>query len=106
MDPFVLVMFGIAAALIVAIAIGSVYHVKKAKFKPVFRRLSDGSLQMEFTGFGGLQTTRTERFQAEYPVGRQVSYQGKLYQIVDIRAVSDAGLARTDLKMVCYLEEI
>ena len=105
MDLFLVGCIGVAVVLIVIVIIGSYHHVHKAGFKPKFVRLSDGSIQMEFDGFGGIQSSRTKRFHEEYRQGMTVSYQGGEYIITDIQEQSNPTLARADLKMVCYLEE-
>ena len=96
----------IALFLIVTVIVGSYYHVHKAKFKPKFRKLSDGSLQMEFSGFAGLQTSRTKRFYEQYKVGMKIEYDGKFYEIEEIKEQAELGVARTDQIMVCYLREV
>ncbi|MFV0362883.1 MAG: hypothetical protein ACK5LL_07320 [Suipraeoptans sp.] len=97
------VLVAIFVVLVIIIIFSSYYHVKKAKFKPKFRELSDGSIQMEFGEFGGAQTSRTERFLQEYKIGQEVTYGGEKYFIEEIREVSDPSVVRNDIKMVCYL---
>jgi len=99
------IMLGIIVVLLVIAVIGIRHHLYKAKFNPEFRSLSDGSLQMEFAGFGGIQTTRTKRFYEQYRIGMKVEYQGNEYQIEEIQQQSDPSMIRRDVIMICYLKE-
>jgi hypothetical protein len=105
-DPFLLVCGAIILVLVIAIVLGTYHHVYKAKFKPKFIQFSDGSLQMEFSEFGGVQTTRTERFYKQYKIGMQITHNGKNYEIVQFKEICNPSVIRTDLKIVAYLEEV
>jgi len=103
---FFMVLVGIIIVLIIVLIVGINHHIHKAPFKPKFKKLSDGSLQMEFIGFGGLQTSRTKRFHEQYKVGMKVEYQGKRYEIEEIKEQSEVTAMRADIVMVCYLREV
>ncbi|MDH6365977.1 MULTISPECIES: hypothetical protein [unclassified Breznakia] len=109
MDEATLVIGGctvVIIVLVIAIILGSRHHVKKAAFKPVFRKMDDGSLCMEFLNFGGIQKERTRRFYEEYAVGKTVSYQGIIYEITQIKEVTYETLAKKyNIKMVVYLRQ-
>jgi hypothetical protein len=106
MDPFILVCGILFGALVIGIIIGSYHHVHKASFKPKFVLLSDGSLQMEFYNFGGLQTERTKRFYNQYSIGMEIAYQNKRFKITQIKEIDDSSTLRLDKKIVAYLEEV
>lgn len=100
-------LLGFIIVCVIIIIVATKNHLHKTPFKPNFVRLSDGSLQMEFLEFGGLQKSRTERFLKEYYAGKSVSYEGNTYHIAEIREVGYTSVARVnDVKMVAYLEEI
>lgn len=103
--PVFLVLIIIIFILVAAIAVGSYLHVHKPKFNPVFKKLSDGSVQMECTGFAGIQTTRTKLYYEKYKPGMELMYQGQKYKIVEFKEVSDPGLLKQELKIVAYLEK-
>jgi hypothetical protein len=103
---FFMILVGIIIVLIIVLVVGINHHIHKAPFKPKFKKLSDGSLQMEFDGFGGIQTSRTKRFLEEYKEGMKVEYQGKMYEIEEIKEQSEVTVTRTDRVMVCYLREV
>ncbi|OCG20956.1 hypothetical protein A9G11_09690 [Gilliamella sp. wkB108] len=105
-DPIVLIILIVAVILFIAVAIGSYRHVHKTGFKPTFRKLSDGSVQLECTGFGGLQTTRTKRFYEKYKLGMELIYENKRYKIVEFKELIDPSLLQEDRKIVAYLEEV
>ncbi len=105
MDPIVLIMCAIIFVLVIVAIIGSRNHVRKAAFKPKFMKLGDGTVNMEFYNFGGLQTARTKRFYEQYKVGMQVSCEGKEYRIAEFKEVAIDSLVRSDVKIVAYLEE-
>lgn len=105
-DPVVLVMLVLVVILIIVIAIGSFYHVHKTSFKPIFKELSDGSVQMECTGFGGIQTTRTKRFFDQYKLGMELIYKSNRYKIVEFKELKDPSLLKEELKVVAYLEKV
>jgi hypothetical protein len=105
LDPVILVLGGVFVVLIVVIVIASVHHTKKAGFKPVFVRLSDGSVEAHFKGFSGMQTSRTARFREQFHVGDTLVYGGRDFEIVEIREQSFAGIA-PDVRMVAYLRPL
>lgn len=109
MDTDTIVIIGLIVFIIIMIGvviIGSYHHVNKAKFKPIYKTLSDGSLQIEFSGFGGLQKERTKRFLDEYSVGMNIIYNDKEYIVEEIKEVAEGTITRADLKMVLYLKEV
>jgi hypothetical protein len=95
----------VIVVLLIIVVVASYHHVHKAAFKPKFRRLPDGSLSMEFAGFGGLQTSRTKRFHEQYKIGTVVVHEGKRYKIAQLKEISDPSLIREDVKIVAYLED-
>ena len=103
---FFMILVGIFIVLLVVLIVGLNHHIHKAPFKPRFKQISDGSLQMEFNGFGGVQTARTKRFHEQYKVGKQVEYQEKRYEIEEIKEQSEVTLVSGDIIMVCYLREV
>ena len=100
---FFMILVGIFIVLLVVLIVGLNHHIHKAPFKPRFKRFSDGSLQMEFTGFGGMQTARTKRFNEQYEEGMKVEYQGIEYEIEEIK---EQGAAGGDVVIMCYLREV
>ena len=103
---FFMILVGLIIVLLVVLIVGINHHIHKAPFKPKFQRFSDGSLQMKFNGFGGMQTARTKRFNEQYKAGMKVEYQGIEYEIEEIKEQGEATLAGGDLVMVCYLREV
>lgn len=70
--------------LVAAIIIGIWYQINYAKFKPKFRQFSDGSVQMEFYGVAFNNARQMARFNAEYQVGQDVTWNGRHFVIEQI----------------------
>lgn len=104
-DPELLIILAIIIVFIIIAAVGIYHHNYKAGFKPIFRAFSDGSVQMEFMGFG-LKTVRTKRFYEQYTLGMSISYQGQLYKIVEFKEQPHYSLLQSTTKIVAYLEKV
>ena len=94
-DLFFTIVLLIFIVLLMILIIAIYYNASKAKYKSKFKRNSDGSLQMEIVGPGGLPVNR-KRFHEQYRVGNAVDYQGEKYVIEEIKDFG--GL------MACYLK--
>lgn len=105
-DNTILLMLGAAIALmVVVIASGSRYSLDSQPLNPAFRRLSDGSLQMEFFDFTVFQTNRDRRLLRQYPPGSQVEYEGRQYCVAECKKLHDDRPTK-NYKYVIYLEEM
>ncbi|BDR54995.1 hypothetical protein KIMH_11060 [Bombiscardovia apis] len=108
-DPEIVIAFAVIALFVIAVIFLFIYaklHPKQDNFTPTFKTLSDGSVQMEFSGFGGaFQEKRIKRFHEQYQVGMVVEHEGQNYRIVQIQDHDVAGMV-LDKVFVAYLERM
>jgi len=105
-DLFVTLLLILVVALVIAIVYGIYHHTHKEDFEPKFVRLEDGSLKVEFHGFGGIQKSRTKRFYGQYKVGSLISYEDKQYEILELTEAHHSHLMRIDIKIVAHVREV
>lgn len=104
-DSTILIILGGAILLMaVVIASGARHNINVQPLKPVYKQLSDGSLQMEFFDFTVFETNRDRRLLRQYPAGTVVEYKGKRYSVAQCKKLQD-DRPQKNYKYVIYLEE-